>query len=219
MLPTPHDAAANNAAWCDAFCRTHGVVGRFERDAWISPTRTPPLYPDAVTLTDDADGDVLLAAIDAGPGCSVKDSFARLDLEPAGFAPLADAQWIACARAPAADDWVAVTSAAELEDWERAWAGAAFDAPTFRPALLGEPGVRVLARREGGDVVAGAIACAGGGAVGLTNVFGEDLAAAWAGAAAAVGGAVVAWDAGEQLEGALAAGFAPIGRLVVWLRS
>ena len=110
MQPTPRVAAANNAAWCDAFCRTHGVVGRFERDAWVSPQRTPPLYPDAVTLVEDADEHALLAAIDTGPGCSIKDSFARLDLEHAGFEPLLHAQWLACTGAAATDAWSAVTS-------------------------------------------------------------------------------------------------------------
>jgi hypothetical protein len=48
-------AARNNAGWCDAFCRTRGVVGHFGEDAWSSAERTPPLYPDAVTLVPGVD--------------------------------------------------------------------------------------------------------------------------------------------------------------------
>ena len=83
-----HAAARNNAEWCHAFSRTHGVVGRFQGAFWSSPDRTPPLYPDAVTLRPAATVEEVLAGIDAGEGCSVKDSFACLDLGDVGFRPL-----------------------------------------------------------------------------------------------------------------------------------
>ncbi len=35
-------AAANNASWCDAMCRTHGIGTQFAGDAWTSSTRSPP---------------------------------------------------------------------------------------------------------------------------------------------------------------------------------
>jgi hypothetical protein len=69
-------AAQNNAEWCDSFCRTHGVVGRFHTDSWFSPVRTPPYYPDAVTLLPDVSIERVLSGIDTSEGCSVKDSFA-----------------------------------------------------------------------------------------------------------------------------------------------
>jgi hypothetical protein len=46
-------AAHNNAEWCDGVCRAHGLPSQFHTDAWVNPHRTPPLYPDAVTLTAD----------------------------------------------------------------------------------------------------------------------------------------------------------------------
>ena len=52
-------AAANNAAWCDAVCRSHGHAGTFTPPAWLSSHRTPELYPDAVTLAADATADVV----------------------------------------------------------------------------------------------------------------------------------------------------------------
>jgi hypothetical protein len=45
------DAAVdNNAEWCDGMCSSHGL--RTERDSavWSSRSRTPPFYPDAITL-------------------------------------------------------------------------------------------------------------------------------------------------------------------------
>ena len=87
-------AAANNAAWCDLVARTHGSQTAFGADAWTSASRTPPLYPDAVTLGRKADGRDVLSRVDASPGCSVKDSFASLDLSEDGFHVLLDGLWI-----------------------------------------------------------------------------------------------------------------------------
>ncbi|MEV0594543.1 hypothetical protein [Nonomuraea cavernae] len=88
------EAARNNAEWCEAVCRTHGIAGTFGSRAWTSPVRTPLYYPDAVTLSPDATAGDVLDAVDQGPGASVKDSFATLDLRPAGFEVLFEAQWI-----------------------------------------------------------------------------------------------------------------------------
>ncbi|MFI5778073.1 hypothetical protein [Nocardia sp. NPDC051570] len=88
-------AAHNNALWCDAICRSHGIAGEFEATAWTSAHRTPPLYPDAVTLGPQVAAGDILARIDREtPGASIKDSFARLDLADAGFRVLFEAQWI-----------------------------------------------------------------------------------------------------------------------------
>ena len=86
-------AARNNAEWCDAFCRTHGVAGRFGAMCWTSPERTPPFYPDAVSLSPGVDPAEVLAQIDAGDGCSVKDAFAGLDLAADGFRTPFRAEW------------------------------------------------------------------------------------------------------------------------------
>jgi hypothetical protein len=87
-------AAANNAEWCDLVCGTHGAQTRFDEGAWTSRTRTPPGYPDAVTLVPDPSVSDLLARIDTAVGCSIKDSFASLDMTAYGFRVLFDAQWI-----------------------------------------------------------------------------------------------------------------------------
>src|SRR5947208_902068 len=93
-------AAANNAAWCAAVCRTFGFATFVDSDAWTSRVRTPPTYPDAVTLVPELDVPGLLARVDGSGGCSVKDSFASLDLTNAGFEVLFHAQWIV--RSPSA---------------------------------------------------------------------------------------------------------------------
>ena len=76
-------------------CRSHGIGSEFLEDIWATERRSPPGHPDVVTLEPTASAKSVLAEIDtATPGCSVKDSFACLDLSPAGFRVLFDAQWL-----------------------------------------------------------------------------------------------------------------------------
>src|SRR5438067_1586880 len=90
-------AAENNARWCDAVCRSHGLATRFAGDLWHALGGAPRFYPDVVTLRPTAAVEDVLACAPA----SVKDSFACLDLAPAGFDVLFDAQWLVH-RAPRA---------------------------------------------------------------------------------------------------------------------
>jgi hypothetical protein len=217
-------AARNNAEWCDAFCRARGISGRFDDDAWTSAERTPSFYPDAVTLAPGVDAESVLARIDAGPGCSIKDSFGGLDLARNGFEVLFRAQWLLLERAAGASAaWSVVRSADELAAWEAAWGEPPEPPPFFRPALLGEDAVAILAHYENGRIVAGAIANRSANAIGLSNVFAVDgdLESAYAGAAAAAQEhlarmPIVGYESGEALDAARRAGFEPIGVLAVW---
>ncbi len=78
-------AVRNNARWCDLVGRAHGGTTVTDGQAWTSAVRTPELYPDAVTLVPEPPVADLLARIDTSPGCSIKDSYAALDLSPHGF--------------------------------------------------------------------------------------------------------------------------------------
>ena len=223
-------AAQNNAEWCDAFCRTHGVVGRFRPESWFSPVRTPPYYPDAVTLLPDVTIEQVLSGIDASDGCSVKDSFAGLNLGAAGFRCLFRAEWLvrepAEPRVPSARRWSAVTTAEQLGEWEAAWAEAPEGPGFFRRALLEDGTIGVLAGYDGDRIVAGAIANRSSTVIGLSNVFdvAGDLESAWVAGAAAAGALwgempTVGYDSGESLDAAHTAGFESIGELVVWLNA
>ena len=150
-------AARDNADWCDLFARTHGAVGHTDPDAWASPVRTPPGYPDAVTLRPGVDAAALLSRVDTvEPGCSIKDSFLDLDLSAHGFHELFRADWIAhpgtgtgtdtgarrTADPGARDDgapWSRVTTAEDLRAWEVAW-GHRSPEPFVRPELLARRG-------------------------------------------------------------------------------
>ncbi|WP_392674605.1 hypothetical protein [Streptomyces sp. LN785] len=224
-------AARNNADWCATVCRTHGTPGTFGEAAWTSARRTPPYYPDAVTLHPDAVPADILPGIDtASPGCSVKDSFGTLDLSSDGFVELFDAAWIhRPAGIPVAPttglrtEWV--VSAGRLRDWQAAWHGDGETPDIFRPELLDDPFVRVVAVLDGARFAGGAVLNHSAGLVGISNVFAvdhSDVAAVWAGALTAAGEhfpglPAVGYEQGDDLAPALDNGFATLGPLRIWL--
>jgi hypothetical protein len=232
-------AARDNAEWCEAVSRSHGVRSRFTADAWLAATRTPPSYPDAVTLRSSADRTVL-GKIDTSPGCSVKDSFAALDLSSDGFEVLIDARWIF--RPPelerfgvreggsrsSADGivWSALEPE-DLDDWSALHhAGADGAEPVFRPSLLAEPGVVLLRADLDDSLVAGAVLSHTGAVVGISNVVatpGTADDALWRGLTEQVSGrfpglAMVGYESGADLMAPLDAGFTELGDLRVWVR-
>jgi hypothetical protein len=226
-------AARNNAEWCDALCRTHGIPGRFDPDAWVNPHRTPRYYPDAVTLDPAVVAGSILRRIDTtSPGCSIKDSFASLDPGPFGFEVVHEAEWIyreppsTRISGPPDMSWIAIDAAVELIAWEAAWDVDGTPDGLFRPALLRDPSVMVLGGYVDGSIIAGAIANrTGHELVGLSNVFARDgdLDRAWSGslaflAAAFPGLAIVGYASGADLSVARRRGFLSVGALRIWLK-
>jgi hypothetical protein len=235
-------AARNNTLWCDTVCQTHGIPGEFHPSIWINRSTTPPFYPNAVTLTDGHDQDAQLAhicdliAAHIPTPWAVKDSFAALDLAPLGFTLLFEAMWIyrpATALRPTERNtdvrWERVRSAAELHAWELAWRGAPAEPATpaqtdlFRPALLTDPDVLIVAAYQGQQIVAGAIGNRTSTVVGLSNLFVPDLGAArfWNGCVGMIldrfpDQALVGYESGEGLAQANACGFAALQPLRVW---
>jgi len=222
-------AAANNAEWCDVVCRTHGVDATFNDDAWTSRSRTPTYYPDAVTLVPDPSVPDLLARIDASPGCSIKDSFASLDLTAYGFRVLFDAEWIV--RAPATPPTLAVSPRWEIVQdvdtfvtWERAWRGDERPPGVLLVDLLHHDSVAVLAAHLGDRVVAGAVLNRSSEVVGITNFFADSqiASACWDGCLDLAGtlfprSFLVAYQSGNALDAARTHGFDTAGPLRVWL--
>lgn len=228
-------AARNNAEWCDAVCRAHGVPGEFGAGVWSSARRTPPLYPDAVSLTPGISAADLVARIDtASPGCSVKDSFACLDLEPLGFEVLFEAQWIhrPVGAAPAGHpgvSWEPLKSADALPAWESAWNDGEGGLGLFRPELLADDTTFLAGTTMDGMIVSGAVASRSDSVVGVSNLFamgdatgGE--AAAWAGCLTEIdrlwpGLPVVGYESGASLDIAVRQGFTPVGPLRIWVHT
>jgi hypothetical protein len=224
-------AARNNAEWCAVMCRSHGLASRFGDQVWTAPARTPPFYPDAVTLAPGTDAGAVISRIDRSrPGASVKDSFADLDLTRAGFEVLFDAQWLhrpADAPLPQSDLTCAtVRDADELRRWARAWDRGEGHQDLFRPELLDDADTTVLAAYDlHGSVTAGAVASRSERVVGISNLFAVDGGSdtAWPAVLHAVHDLfpalpVVTYDRGDDLAAALRHGFEALGALRVWLR-
>jgi len=217
-------AALNNAHWCAAVCHSHEIPNILGERIWTSLRPSPPFYPDAVTLHPEAGiGDLDLRR----GGFAVKDSFAGADLGPHGFVELFTAQWIqrpAGAPIPAAGLRVEpVVTAAGLTLWGDAWGQGADD--IFRPTLLTDPAVRVLGLFDDASIAGGAVLNQSAGAVGVSNVFSTEstAAAVWASVIAYAarnfpGLPLVGYEHGDDLEPALAAGFAELGPLRVWVQ-
>jgi len=223
-------AAVNNAEWCDCVCRAQGVETRFDENAWTGRTRTPPFYPDAVTLVPTPAIARLLSRIDTSAGCSIKDSFAALDLRDHGFRVLFDAHWIVRPTAvppppEAGPRWETVQDGDELASWEQAWRGDHGPTGIFGAELLNVASVTIVGARRGGRVVAGAVLSGTSSVVGISNFFADadaDAAAGWSGCLRLVtslfpAATVVGYESGEALVAARRHGFVTAGPLRVWI--
>lgn len=227
-------AARNNALWCDVVARSHGISTTTDAEVWAASTRTPPYYPDAVTLSPTVGEYDVLARVDDSDGCSVKDSWARLDLSLEDFARIVVGEWVwldpsTPVPRTGGPTWRRVNTPEGMAAWVRAWASDPEAEAVLRPTLLDEPGVHVLAARPaedtGAPVVAGAVVHVTGEVAGVGNVFSRagDDDTVWAAAAAAareVVGALplVGWEAGASVDAAVAAGCERLGPLSVWLK-
>ncbi len=197
---------------------------------WTSACRTPPLYPDAVTLSSHASAGEILARIDREKsGASIKDSFACLNLADAGFDVLFEAQWIyrPSDRPPPASAtqlWTLVNGAYELAAWATAWDRNQLAGSVFRPDLLVDSSVSVIGKWEAGRVVAGAVVYRSESVAGVSNLFHSDNAAedAWAECLSTIarlwpGRSIVGYERDEDLAAAVRNGCSAIGGLRVWL--
>jgi hypothetical protein len=159
-------AAMNNALWCDAVCRAHGLSTEFNEDTWVSLEMAPRLYPNLVTLAADAIDAQHARIADlrdslARWGWAVKDSFNTLQLVSQGFHPVFHARWGTFDRALGERAQVTcsrVETAQELEVWKGAWCTYTDQdqavAP-FPPVLVDDPDIAFLLVRHGSEVLGG----------------------------------------------------------------
>lgn len=222
-------AAINNAEWCDVVSRSHHAKTRFADDAWTSRTRTPPYYPDAVTLVPSPSVPDMLSRIDVSSGCSIKDSFAALDLRGYGFRVLFEGHWIVRTPSPSAAQhevfgWKRVVDPDGLASWEEAWRGQHGPQGLFRPELLDNDSVVLLARYVGERVVAGGVLNRSPSVVGVSNVFPRSgrEPEGWSGCVAVAASifsaeTLVGYESGDGLIAARRNGFQTVGPLRVWV--
>ena len=228
-MSSRESAASNNAEWCHAACGASGIEGQFSDDAWTCPRRTPDLFPDAVTLIPAPSVPNLLSRIEVGAGCSIKDSFAALDLGPWGFRCAFEAQWVMAqpewaARPCDLAGWSTVRESAQFGRWLEALNGTQ-DSPIRLPvSVLDIDEVVVAIRTEGGDISGGAVFNRSAEVVGLSNVFSVsgDSSGLWEQCLAVADlcfpeTPVVGYEHGGALQAAEASGFHTLGPLKVWV--
>ena len=114
------EAVQNNMTWCELVCCTCGVPAKTQTFVWATLQRSPHLYPDVITLSPLARSTDVFDFLIAGPGCSVKDSFAIVDLAAGGLEVLFEATWFHRPPAPAVatpTGWTVIDSDAEVDAW------------------------------------------------------------------------------------------------------
>ena len=219
-------AAGENAGWCSLVCRASGLTPQLSDRIWASRARTPPGYPDAISLRPDVRAEELLMMIDTSAGCSVKDSFANLHLDDHGFSVLFDADWI-WAPAGSTNDgfagdvkWTVVADPAH-QVRSTSKLPAAFCA--LPAAVLTSPRVTWLVVDAMNELIGSAIVHRTDEVVGLSHVFLEIGAAAelWAQLLRVVQRLhpelpVAGFETAPSLTAATEAGFRPCGTLRVW---
>jgi hypothetical protein len=230
---------ANSLGWYEAIFRTHGLSGTLTDGVWACRGKVPPYYSNALSVAPGwtaAQAKVLLdLAGDLGRPFSVKDSFAVIDLGAGNARELFSAEWMLLDPStpppeaePGSAVWRRVTDADELDRWEAAWRenGSPAETRVFLPALIADPDVALFAADRDGRIVGGWAANRTPGAVGLSNVFAEDLDTESVAAAAvaetmrfAPGLPVVGYERGDDLARFVRLGFRPVGPLRVLLIS
>ncbi len=223
--------ALNNAEWCAAVWRSHGLPVERTQGMWFCPVPTPRYYPNVVTVdagAEPAEQTALIAELarNLGRDLSVKDSFACLDLSAVGLQTLFDGRWLIRRKpqppvAVSAFDWRRVSDGPGLRAWEQAWR---LPDPSplhiFRPELLDDERVCVLAGLdETRTIRAGRIAFNAAGATGITNIFGSRREFLDALVTLSAPSQIVCYERGSDLTSAANAGFEILGSLRVWARA
>ena len=216
-------------------CSAHGFPGRFLNDLWFADHKAPRFYPNAVTLTDAAGARSqldcitrLVAKIDKP--LTIKDSFHSLDLNPLGFRPLFEAEWIylppsqANANADLVDVcWRPVKTEGNLTEWECRWSDGDPRSSLFTPKFLTVPETSILAAYRDEKIIAGCVVQRSSDALGYSNLFlpPVDADALRIGCVAAIRQLapdlpIVGYERGSELAAMKQLGFKPTGSLCVW---
>lgn len=222
--PRLRAAVDASLGWYEDLCTLHGIGSSLEDGLWSSLEEPPPLHSDAVTVQPGVMAAQVGRRLEGREHAGVKDSFAELDLSVLEMDELFRATWLhrRATRAPDATP-PAWTPVAEADDLAR-WTALHDTTEVLLPSLLRRGHFRVLARRDGGRLVAGAVARLGSGVVDVSNVWaapGHELD--WGELVDAVTATfpdrpLVGYERGAPLAAAVAVGFVPVGELRVWLR-
>jgi hypothetical protein len=211
--------------WYEDLFALHAVPSTMRDGLWSSVGKPPPLHSDAVVVEPWVTAPQVAARLDGRRHAAFKDSFATIDGTVLGMDLLFEAEWIHRAALgggppPTPDPWSVVVSRAELAEWTSGHG----TGEVLLPGLLDRAHFRVLAKRDAGGIVAGAVARLGTAAVDVSNVHAAPgHRVDWADLATVVaaqfpGRALVGYERGDELAAALDGGWERIGTLRVWAR-
>lgn len=222
-------AAANNAAWCAAVWRAHGLAVERTHGMLVCRSETPRFYPNVVTVDPGQSAGRqfdLIASLsrDASFEFSVKDSFNALALGDAGFEALIRASWVWCdpqttGEAAGSLVWKRI-GAGDLANWEAAWRGVGASTERIFPdRLLDDDKAFALAGVDArARIVGGLMAYEAFGVIGITNAFGPELPSHAQIAGLTSHAPFVAYASGTALANIQRRGFCAVGDLTVWVK-
>lgn len=229
-VQTDRDAsiALNNAEWCAAVWRSHGLLVEQAHGMWFTTSTPPPLYPNVVTVdpseAPEAQARFVVELARCPRRFAVKDSFNRLPLDARHFTRMFQASWVWRGASPppssSSSRWVRVTEPHDLDQWAGAWRrGDDSLADVFRPRLLADPRAIFMGQVDPtGSFVGGAVGYEAAGLLGLTNIFGSSEGLLAAVLDQRPGAQLCGYERGAALEAAQLQGFQRLGSLSVWSR-
>jgi len=173
------EAISNNAEWCAAVAESHNIVSSKNDQIWFSEQPMPPLYPNIITLSPEANIDSHIHHIDQQLRVSwgVKDSFKQLHLAHLGVAVAIEAQWYG--RTPADRQPKAIKSGVkveyvktqlELSRWTNAWGD---ETQNWKLSLLADEAIELLYCQHNNQIVSGLATNLSGTSLGISNAFGS----------------------------------------------
>ena len=224
MDPRLRAAVDASRHWYDDVFALHDIPVRVDDGLWSALAPPPPWHSAVKTLEPGIETARVVRAVEGLEHCAVADSFGDLEPDRHGFGLLIEARWVHRDPVGEAPDrlpggWSVVDTVEELAEWV-----AAHDYADVLPsAVLDHPRFRILARRQDGALVGGAVTHDAGDVVGLSNGWGAGAVTASAEVLAALaalhpGRPVTDFAEGAELDAMVAAGFTALGPQRVWIR-
>jgi hypothetical protein len=227
----------NNDLYKEIF-RSQNIESNCTDSIWYCLDKTPPLYSNLVTISEEWKPDDIFRNIDRKyedekwEGWSLKDSFGLLDLTAYGFAKLFDAQWVyleATNFKPESESrnlrYEIIKNEPDLAKWRLAWdSDERLGEQIFSSKLLDNPRVYFVAGYYGKQIVSGCFANETENVLGISNFFspGND-SGHWSEMISFIFDSIyradiVGYKRKEIINKLRELGFEPVGNLTVWLK-
>lgn len=174
-------AVQNNADWCDAVARAHGLRPKTLGGLWYCAQPMPIFFPNIMTLSPGSFNAATfndLMSTQISRWC-IRDSFADSQRNPHPFQQLFTAHWYFCesqteVREPSRlEPLHQVQSEEELTQWIDSWGRSVDDEIRLPPEILDEGRARFVWLGENHPAQCGASLFFSQNVIGLTHLFGD----------------------------------------------